>query len=172
VTNRIIFGQIKHFLIFILIQVVIFRQMAIFGIAFPFPYLAFLLLLPIEISAIWALIFAFASGIFVDVFYDTLGIHASASVLAAFVRKPWMNLITPAGGYETVSVPKVQQTGFGWFLTYSIPIILMHHLMVFFLEGGLTFFVSNLIKAVFSTLLTGIMIIILQYLFLNRERTG
>jgi hypothetical protein len=171
VSNRILVGQIANFLLFILLQVLIFKNMSLFGVAFPFPYLVFLLLVPLEASAIVMVILGFTSGLVVDVFYDTLGIHAAASVLLGYVRAAWLRIITPAGGYETVTIPKVQDTGLSWFLAYAFPLIFIHQLAIFYLEaGGFTFWWTTLNKVIWSTLFTGVVVILLQYLFFSKKK--
>lgn len=170
-SNRILVGQIVNFLLFILLQVLIFKNMSLFGVAFAFPYLVFLLLVPLEVSSLLMIILGFASGLVIDVFYDTLGIHAAASVFLGYVRGGWLRIITPAGGYETVNIPKVQDTGLSWFLAYAFPLIFIHQFSIFFLEaGGFAFWWTTLNKVLWSTLLTGIIVILLQYLFFAKKK--
>jgi hypothetical protein len=169
--RRILINQVKHFLIFFLLQVLIFRQMTFFDLGFPFPYLGFLLLLPLEASIMWMMILAFSSGLIMDIFYDSLGMHAFAGVLMIFSRQAWIALIAPAGGYETVVVPKVQNTGISWFLTYAFPLVLLHHFALFALEkGNFLYPGALLLKVLVSTLSTVALLIFLQYIFLKGDR--
>jgi hypothetical protein len=171
--NKAIARQIGYFLLFVVLQLVLFRNLTLFGYAFAFPYLAFLLLLPVQTSALFSIILGFVLGITVDIFYDTLGIHAAASVLMAYFRSGWLRLIAPSGGYETVSVPSIQATNFPWFLSYSIPLLFVHHVALFFIEaGGFVYFWISLKKIGLSTILSSFLIIFLQYLFIPKRRNS
>lgn len=170
--SRVILGQFKHFLLFFLLQVFIFRQVSLWELGYPFVYLGFLLLIPLEASVIWVMLLAFGSGLLMDVFYDSAGMHAAAGVLIAFLRKPWLSIIAPAGGYETVQIPKVQNTGASWFLSYALPLVIIHHFGLFALETGNFLYPVNLLLKVAASAATSVfLIILLQYLFLKGDRT-
>jgi len=163
-----------HFLIFLtylLIQVFFFDNMILFRTAFCFVYIGFLLLLPLQVSSITLIVVAFFSGLLVDIFYNTPGINASSSVFIGFIRPFWLSLITPRGGYEDVDIPRLKTLGFSWFITYSAPLIFIHHLTLFIVEAGdlINFwFVIN--KTIFSTIYTTGILVLSQYMFYARVR--
>jgi hypothetical protein len=106
------------------------------------------------------------TGFVVDIFYDSMGVNMAATVLVAFVRPIWLNAVTPRGGYEEVNVPTLVRMGFPWFLTYTVPLIFIHHLVLFFVEaGGLHMFFFTLLKVIFSTILTFVVLVITQFIF-------
>ncbi|MTI21013.1 Rod shape-determining protein MreD [Fulvivirga sp. RKSG066] len=117
------------------------------------------------------MVLGFITGFTVDTFYDSLGIHASASVFIMFIRNYWLNLITPQGGYDLGSVPSIRLNGMQWFSFYVLPLIFVHHSILFFVESaGFGLFGFTLSKIFFSTLFTFVVIIITQYLFYNKRR--
>ena len=73
-------GAIILGLIYIALQVVLFRNIALFDTAFAFIYVAIVLSVPLETDRIITIFLAFVVGVLVDVFYNSLGIHASALV--------------------------------------------------------------------------------------------
>ena len=83
------------FLVYLGLQVFLFDNMVLFDNAFCFVYIAFILFLPFNINPMLLIFIAFAGGLFTDLFYNTMGVNAAASVLLAFIRKPWISLITP-----------------------------------------------------------------------------
>lgn len=145
--------------------------MVLFDTAFCYVYVAFLILLPFEIRPVLLMIIAFLCGIMIDIFYDSLGIHAAACVLIAFIRPFWTKTVPPRGGYEMGMKPTIRIMGFSWFLTFTLPLILIHHLVLFFVEaGGLHLFGFTLVKVISSTILTFLVMVILQYLFYRSTR--
>ena len=156
---------------YVLLQVVFMRNIVLFDKAFCFAYIAFLILLPLEAGALLIMIIGFFTGLIIDIFYDSLGIHASACVIIMFVRPYLVNLMTPIGGYDTGMVPTLRVMGLEWFSLYAFVIIFIHHLALFFIEaGGFGTFFFTLSKVFFSSILTFIVIVIIQYLFYAPRR--
>lgn len=168
-SNRTYISVIISFFLYVLFQVLMLKNLVLFDTAFCFLYIAFILMLPLEIGPLVLMIIAFVMGFSVDLFYDSLGINASASVFIAFLRPYWLNIVTPRGGYEEIVIPNLKTMDFGWFFTYSLPLIFIHHLVLFFVEaGGFDLFFFTLSKVFFSTILTFFIIILSQYLFYKK----
>ncbi len=161
---------IFRFILFVLLQVLIFKDLILFDRAFCFVYLGFLLLLPIELGPLLIIGIGFFTGLSVDVFYDSLGIHAASSVLIMFLRPYWISLLTPQGGYDIGAQPNIKTLGFMWFLIYSLPLIFIHNFTLFFLEGfGFRLFLITLSKVISSAVFTFIILALLQYLFTSKR---
>ncbi|NJM94722.1 MAG: hypothetical protein HC842_08725 [Cytophagales bacterium] len=90
---RVYTNQILNFLGTVLAQVFIFKEMVLFGKAFCFIYLLFLLLLPFEVGPVLLMLIGLGTGLLVDLFYDSWGIHAAASVFVMFLRWQWLRLL-------------------------------------------------------------------------------
>jgi hypothetical protein len=113
----------------------------------------------------------FIMGFFIDMFYDSLGLHAFSCVLIMFVRNSWLARLTPQGGYDVGAIPGIAASGIQWFLTYTIPLVLLHHTVLFFIEvGGFQHVGFTLGKVLCSTVYTTIVILIAQYLFPGGRR--
>src|SRR5215510_3668646 len=105
---------IIYFVIYLLAQVMLFKQLVLFNTAFCFVYVAFILLLPIETNSLVLMSVAFLLGFCVDIFYDSLGLHALSLVLVAYVRNYWLNTLTPQGGYDAGEGPTLAVNGIQW----------------------------------------------------------
>lgn len=148
------------------------KNVVLFDKAFCFAYVAFLLLIPLEAGALMIMFLGFATGLIVDIFYDSLGIHASACVIIMFLRSYLVNLMTPRGGYDTGLVPTLRVMGWEWFSVYAYVLIFMHHLALFFIEAsGFGMFFFTFSKAFFSSILTFAVVTIIQYLFYVPKRS-
>jgi hypothetical protein len=121
-------------------------------------------MLPINMNKGWVILIAFATGLIVDTFYDSMGINAAACVFMAFVR-PWvLRLYAPKGEYEATSKPTLNSMGFGWILSYMGTLILVHHFLLFYLEAY-TFsgFFTTLAKVILSSVATIILVLLSQF---------
>jgi hypothetical protein len=158
--------HIVQFMLFVALQILLLDNLVLFSTGFCFIYIAFLLFLPIQINKVLLLFLGFIVGFTVDIFYDTMGIHAAASVLLAFLRPHILNLLTPRDGYDTNDSANLHVMGWNWFLTYAFILIVVHHTAVFFLEI-IRFEWFTLVKILLSTLFTGLVVVILQLLFFS-----
>jgi hypothetical protein len=162
--NRII--QLISFFIYLFYQVLILKNIVLFNTAFCFLYVAYLFFLPVESNPLFLMTAGFLMGAAIDIFYDSLGLHAFACVFVMYVRNYWLSLITPQGGYDSGDTPSIATHGMQWFLVYTIPLVFLHHLILFFVEaGGFGMFWFTLWKTITSTLFTAIVTLIVQYLF-------
>lgn len=168
--NSIIIGT--NFLIFMVLQVLVFKNFVLFEVGFSFVYLICLLLLPIEFGFLSVMFLAFGTGLIVDIFSNSLGIHASACVVLAFVRPFWLKVITPrSGNYEVNVLPTVHSYGASWFISYAFPLLLIHNIVFFFIEaGGFHFLGPTILKIIVSSCLSLVFILSIQYLFFDKQK--
>jgi rod shape-determining protein MreD len=122
------------FIILVLLQVLLFNNIRFSGYVNPYIYIMFILLLPVEIPAWILLTISFFTGLTIDFFTSTPGMHAGATVLAGYVRPYVLRIISPRDGYEPGATPSMAVYGFRWFLFYSFLIIIVHHFALFYLE--------------------------------------
>jgi hypothetical protein len=158
------------FFIYLVLQVMLLKNFVLFNTAFCFLYVAFILFLPIEISTLSLMVIGFGLGFLIDIFYDSLGLHAATLVLIAYLRNYWLNVISPQGGYDAGTGPTLAVNGVQWFLVYTLPMIFVHHLVLFFIEaGGFSVFWYTMLKVIGSLLFTMTVILLIQYLSTERR---
>jgi hypothetical protein len=110
--------------VFLALQKVLVLKQIPFGpigsfYAEPMVYPLFLMLLPVQTSREILLLIGFALGLTMDMFYDSWGVHASASVFLAFVRPSILRSIEPKGGYAVTHGLTLQRYKIVWFLRYT-----------------------------------------------------
>jgi hypothetical protein len=158
------------FFAYLLFQVLILKNAVLFHTAFCFLYIGYLLALPVEGNKLLLMIGGFGLGFLVDIFYDSLGLHAMACVFIMYLRNYWLASLTPQGGYDSNSVPSLAAFGPQWFITYALPLIFIHHVLLFYTEaGGFDYFWHTLTKVMASTAFTLLVILIVEYLFPRRR---
>jgi len=159
------------FFVYVMVQVVLLKNLVLFDTAFCFLYVAFVLLLPFELSIVVMVLIGFLMGFAIDIFYNSMGLHAFATVLISYLRNKWMSVITPQGGYDSGDSPTMSANGVQWFLVYSIPLVFIHHLVLFFAEAfGFEMFWFTMLKVIGSLFFTITVILFLQFLVPQRRR--
>jgi rod shape-determining protein MreD len=152
------------FVILLLLQVLLFNNIRFSGYINPYIYVMFILLLPVEIPSWLLLMLSFFSGLTIDFFTSTPGMHAGASVAAGFVRPYILRLISPRDGYEPGASPSMLIYGFRWFLLYTVIIVGIHHFILFTFEVfRFTDFHRTLLRIFLSTLFTSAFILLAEY---------
>lgn len=152
-----------------LVQVIIAKNLELFEVAFCFVYVGYLLQLPLQTDKSLLLLVAFVLGVFTDMGYDTLGIHAFCMVLIAYLRPFLITLIAPA---EEIYELSIRSLGFNWYFQYTIILVFIHHLGLFLLQQfSFSMILDTLLKAVCSTLFTTFAIIMVQYIFYSPALT-
>lgn len=162
--------NIVRLLVLILVQVLIINNIELGRFINPFIYVLFLIVLPFETPKWLLLVSAFFLGITIDMFQDTHGMHAAASVFMAYIRPGVLKLFSPREGYEFGTQPTVQYLGVPWFLSYAGILIFLHHLVLFYTEiFRFSEFFSTLLRVIVSSIFTLLLVIVSQYLF-NRKK--
>lgn len=166
-----ILKNIGRFVFLVLLQGLILNDVNLWqGMAIPYVYILFLLMLPIETPRWLELILGLVLGLSIDMFTNTLGIHASACVLIAYIRPLYLRVIAPRDGYEYGQRPGIQDLGFSWLLKYAVVLIFIHHLWLFYVEVySFKGFFTTLLRVILSTAFTLLLTIISQYLILTRR---
>lgn len=167
--NEII-RNILRFMLLVLVQVLLINNIELGRFINPFIYVLFIIVLPFETPKWLVLIAGFILGITIDAFQDTAGMHAAACVFMAYVRPGILKLFSPRDGYEFGTQPTVQYLGLPWFLSYSGILILLHHLVLFYLEMfRFSEFFSTFIRVIVSAFFTLLLVLVTQFLF-NRNK--
>ncbi len=157
---------ILRFLVLIAVQVLVLNNIRLGGYINPYIYILFIMLLPVRIPKTLLLILSFALGLCVDIFSDTLGMHAAASVFLGFCRPGILRAIAPREGYEAEMSPSLREISVSWFVLYTSLMVLVHHLVLFYMEVfRFNEFFSTLWRALLSSVATLVIILISQFLF-------
>lgn len=166
-----IIGYLLRFAALVFVQVMILNNVHLHGLFNPYIYPLFILLLPFEMPTLLVLVVGFLCGLVIDFYSSSLGLHAAATTLMAFLRPQMISLLKPAAGYQPEDRPTISSMGFLWFLVYASVLVFIHHCAFFMME---TFsfhqFLFVISKMAVSTVVSLVMIIALQYLFYKRRR--
>ncbi len=158
--------QAARFALLVLAQVLLLRRLELFDTGYCFAYVGFLLFLPIQLGRPWVLLLGFALGFTMDLFYDTGGMHAAACVLTAFVRGTQLRIIRPRDGYDSLDTVSGHRMGWAWWAFATVPLVLVHHLALFWIEEGHVLpSAFAVVKVLASSIFTSVVLLIAQLLF-------
>ena len=161
-----LFKQVMQFIGYMVLQLIGVQSLIALPYVRCFIYVSVLLLLfRLRTHMPLQMLFAFGLGLLMDAFYETLGIHASASVLLVYVKGFLSKIMLPASSSSAVK-PGLTSLGFANFSIFILVSLFIHHGAVFCLEAcnsGL--FLLAMRKAFLSTLVTYLVIISIQVFF-------
>lgn len=157
-------------LLLLMAQILIFSNSNFSSFINPYVFPLFILLLPFETPRWLLMIIGFLSGLALDIFLGSAGMHAAACLLVGYLRPFLINVITPKGTEFEIS-PNVYSQGITWFVVY-LGVAMVTYLTFYFLIEAATFlnFFWLFIKIILSTVVSVIFMLIFLYLFSSRKK--
>lgn len=163
---------IKYIILFIvltLLQVLAFNRISLFNYATPYLYIYLIIKLPVGIQRNLSLIFAFILGFTIDIFSNTPGVNAAATVFTAFIHRPIQSVMFTLDDYEE-KIPRLALLG-NTFVKYALLIVLIHHTALLLLDSFSFFNIKLLlIRILASSILTSILVLGLEGFSINKNR--
>jgi rod shape-determining protein MreD len=156
-------------ILLIIAQTIIFNNINLFGYLNPFIYIIFIIYYPIKNDRIFFIFISFIIGLLIDIFSDTLGLHAAASVTIAYLR-PFILKISFGLAYIH-QVIKFKNIDFKNKLIYISLLSIIHHAVLFSLEifnFSKVLFIFD--KVIMSSVFTISLCFLFSYLFKTNER--
>lgn len=159
---------LKHtirFIFFIFLQVLILNNIQFSGYVNPFLYVFIILMLPFATPVWMVMTISLGAGLLIDMFQDTMGMHAAACVMMGYSRSFILKLFSPRDGYDNSTEPTLHYLGASWYLSYSILLVFIHHFVFFFLESfSMNEFMFTMARMGLSLVFTMVLIFISQML--------
>ena len=158
--------------LFLLLQILILNEVPpLHQFITPYLYFLFVLWLPFGISRLSITIIGFLTGLLLDMFTNTPGLHAAACTMIAYIRPSILNLLLAQEASEEVNKePSIGTMGWGPYLFYVFTLTFIHHFYLVLIEwlqfGNFTYFIGK----VFFTSLMSMLLIFLTELIMNRRK--
>ncbi|HET8810223.1 MAG TPA: rod shape-determining protein MreD [Flavobacteriaceae bacterium] len=162
--NSAVFLNIARFVLLVLLQGLVLCNINFLGYINPYLYVLFIILLPANLSPTKVIFYAFLLGLCIDFFQDSGGVHASACLVAAYLRPVMLQFsFGITFGHQTL---KFKNTPFSERLQYVLLMVFVHHLILFSLEiFNAHHILLVLKKTLFSGIFTTLLIIFTMILF-------
>jgi rod shape-determining protein MreD len=144
-----------------ILQVLLFNQLQLWGACHPYIYILCLLMMPITLSHSADMLIGAAVGLVMDVFCNSLGVHMASCILVMFIRPYLLGAVV--NDRDRLNEQICLRT-LGWeaFIKYMVILVVIHHLTVFMLAA---WSISHIIFVLVETLVSGFItcILILGY---------
>ena len=158
----IILQNIFRFVVLVAIQVLALNNIQFLGFINPYIYILFIFSLPAKLPSWITLLLAFMLGLSIDIFSNTAGIHAFASVLIAFMRKGTIKVFTAVEEGNNPE-PSFYTFGVGAYIKYILVLVLVHHLSLYTLEAfSFANYELTFLKAILNSAITILIILGIQ----------
>jgi hypothetical protein len=169
--TQLYFKNIGRFVFLILLQVLILNHIHLGGFINPYFYVYFILLLPFATPKWLLLVSAFLMGFSIDLFSNSMGVNAAASVMMAFARPFVIKAISTGTEYEVGERPSLKNQDMKWFVYYCVILILIHHFVLFYLEiFRFREFFPTFLRVLLSSAFTFLLVMLSEYLFYRRQK--
>ncbi len=165
--------NIIRLILFILLQVFVLNEIEpLHQYITPYIYFLFILWLPFSLSRSGLLIVSFITGICLDFFTKTPGLHAAACVLIGYLRPFLINLLMPQQGVEfNYREPSIASLGFTQYITYVSVLTLFHHGLLFSIQafqfGNILYLI---LKTLGSTVISLLLVTIIEIIFIRKQK--
>ena len=154
--------------VFILIQVYVLNKIPhLHRFIIPSIYFLFILWLPFTLSRIGLLLVGFVTGLTLDYFTHTPGLHAAACVLIAYIRPFVIMALIPRDTTE-INYREPSPKGMGWapYTLYVFILTFLHHAWLTLLEWiDFGTFLDFIIKVAATTAISMLLILTAELLF-------
>jgi rod shape-determining protein MreD len=161
--------NVFRFILLLFVQVFIFNNINLLGYINPFPYILFILLFPVNGNKSLLLLSSFTLGLLIDIFSNSGGIHATASLCLAFVR-PSLFKFSFGLSYEYQTV-KIADKISPERITFLLLAIFIHHFILFSLEFYRFSLIANILGRSFvASIFTLIFCTLIIYLIKPSKR--
>ena len=126
--------QIGRYVVVMLLQVLLFDQLQLWGACHPYIYILCLLMMPITLPHNVDMLIGALVGLVMDVFCNSLGVHTAACILVMFIRPYLIGALVNDKDRLNEQI-SLRSIGMEAMLRYVVIMVIIHHLMVFALAA-------------------------------------
>jgi len=126
--------QLGRYAVVMLLQVLLFNQLQLFGVCHPYIYVLCLLMMPLTLSQHSDMVIGAVVGLVMDTFCNTLGVHTAACILIMFIRPYLVGALV--NDKDRLNEQLTSRTmGMEAMIKYVVIMVLIHHFTVFMLAA-------------------------------------
>lgn len=163
---------ILRFFLILLIQLLVINNIELSTYVNPYIYILFILTLPVSMKPWKVVILSFLTGMTMDTFSSTPGLHMAATGFMGYLRNFYLQFACSKDDIESRMEPSISRKGLVWFVLYMSIMTLIHHTVLFYLEiYSFREFFRTFFRILSSSLFTVIILSLGQLLFYRSPKT-
>lgn len=173
--NSLVIRQIFRAVLILLVQVLVLKRISLSsawlwqnGDIFLYPVI--ILLFPFRMSRHYALMLGFLTGLVIDVFYDTIGVHAFALTAMTYARSLLLASLEPRGGYQLAMSPTHYSMGLNWLLTFTSLSVLIHVFLYYTAEIFTFVYIGKILLRTVITFVLSMVVIMGYHMLFNPRK--
>ncbi|MDE7374939.1 MAG: rod shape-determining protein MreD [Odoribacter sp.] len=158
-----------HLFMLLLLQLAILDNIQLHSYVYINVYILAIYILPYRLRDATILLFGFLVGLFMDFANNTMGIHAAATTLLAYMRPRLLILTSNREQIDDIQ-GKQRISDFGWFFKYVLVSTFIFNIVLIFCEAfSFHNFLITLLRILCSTL-ASVFFILLYYFIALKQR--
>lgn len=155
-----------RFILILLLQLLVVNNIALSTYVNPYIYILFILTLPVTTKPWIVVVLSFFTGMAMDTFSSTPGLHMAATGFMGYLRNLYLQFACSKEDFESRIQPSLSKKGVAWFVVYTLVMTLLHHLVLFYLEiYSFSEFFRTFFRVLASSGFTVLLILLGQLLF-------
>lgn len=155
---------IWRIIILLLVQTILINSLSVNRWIDPQIYILAFIDFPIFFSSHFLLLIAIFVGLMMDMLLGTLGIHALACLVTAYIRPFVLRLLKPKDGYDSLEYPNLKSHGWPWYFTFCMIQLFAFHFSLFFVEKySLQGFFGTFFRAITCSLIAVIVVMMFKF---------
>lgn len=161
---------VLHLMILLLLQLTILDNIQLHSYLYINIYILAIYILPYRLRNATILFFGFFLGLFLDLANNTMGIHAAATTLIAYIRPRLLMLTSNREQIDDIQ-GKQKISDFGWFFKYVLISTAIFN-VVLILGEAFNFhnFLITLMRILFSTIASTFFILLYYFIALKKKQ--
>lgn len=132
--NKTILNITFLFVCMLLLQVIIFNHIILFGVAYPFVFIYFIIRMKADMNTNLLLLLSFLLGFLVDIWLDTPGVNALGSTILAMLKKPVLYMYASRDERFKAVVPSISSLGLATYSKFILTMSAIFSVIVFLAE--------------------------------------
>lgn len=161
-----ILTYLLRFIFLILLQLLVINNIELSTYINPYIYPLLILTLPVSMKPWQVVLLSFFTGMVMDTFSSTPGLHMAATTFMGYIRIFYLKFAANKEDFEGRLAPTLSRKGAVWFMVYTFILIFVHHLLLFYFEVyGFSEFFRTFLRVMGSSLFSVLLIGLGQILF-------
>lgn len=151
--------QIGRYILVMLLQVLLFDQLQLWGVCHPYVYVLCLLMMPITLPHNIDMLIGALAGLIMDVCCNSLGVHISVCVLIMFARPYLVGVLVNDKDRLNEQI-SIRSLGMEAMVKYVCILVVVHHFLIFLLGAWSWHHIGFVLLATLVSSLITILIIL------------